>query len=65
MCDYVSLKSKRNYFSKGDSVCILSNVLLNFMGGGGRGGAVFKVLCYKSEGRSFDPSWGHWNFSLI
>jgi len=25
---------------------------------------VVKVLCYKSEGRSFDPSWCHWNFSL-
>ena len=24
-----------------------------------------KVLCYKSEGRWFDPSWCHWNFSLI
>ena len=23
-----------------------------------------KVLCYKSEGRCFDPSWCHWNFSL-
>ena len=23
-----------------------------------------KVLCYKSEGRWFSPSWGHWNFSL-
>ena len=23
-----------------------------------------KVLCYKSEGRWFDPSWCHWNFSL-
>ena len=22
------------------------------------------VLCYKSEGRWFDPSWLHWNFSL-
>ena len=22
------------------------------------------VLCYKSEGRWFDPSWCHWNFSL-
>ena len=22
------------------------------------------VLCYKSEGRWFDPSWSHWNFSL-
>jgi len=33
-------------------------------GGGGRGGTVIKVLCYKSEGRLFDPSWCHWNFSL-
>jgi len=22
------------------------------------------VLCYKSEGRWFDPSWCHWYFSL-
>jgi len=32
---------------------------------GVRGGTVVKVLCYKSEGRWFDPSWCHWNFSLI
>ena len=25
---------------------------------------VVKVLCYKSEGRWFDPRWCHWNFSL-
>ena len=24
---------------------------------GDRGGAVVKALCYKSEGRWFDPSW--------
>ena len=23
-----------------------------------------KMLCYKSDGRWFDPSWCHWNFSL-
>jgi len=28
------------------------------------GGTVVKVLCYKSEGRVFDPSWCQWNFSL-
>jgi len=28
------------------------------------GGTVVKVLCHKSEGRWFDPSWCHWNFSL-
>ena len=27
-------------------------------------GTVVKVLCYKSEGRWFDPRWCHWNFSL-
>ena len=31
---------------------------------GDRGGAVVKVLCYKSEGRWFDSSWCHWNFSF-
>ena len=29
-----------------------------------RGSTVVKVLCYKSEGRWFDPSWCPWNFSL-
>ena len=33
-------------------------------GGGDRSGTVVKALCYKSEGRWFDPSWCHWNFSL-
>ena len=31
---------------------------------GDRGGTVVKALCYKSEGRWFDPRWCHWNFSL-
>ena len=31
---------------------------------GDRGGTVVKVLCYKSEGRWFDPKWCHWDFSL-
>ena len=26
------------------------------------GGTVVKVLCHKSEGRWFDPTWCHWNF---
>ena len=29
---------------------------------GDRGGKVVKVLCYKSEGRLFDPSWCQWIF---
>ena len=28
------------------------------------GGAVVKVLRYKSEGRWFDSRWFHWNFSV-
>ena len=31
---------------------------------GDRGSTVVQMLCYKSEGRWFDPSWCHWNFSL-
>jgi len=29
---------------------------------GDRGSTVVKVLCYKLEGRWFDPSWCHWIF---
>ena len=29
---------------------------------GDRGSTVVKVLCYKTEGRWFDPSWRHWIF---
>jgi len=31
---------------------------------GDRGGTMVKLLFYKSEGRWFEPSWCHWNFSL-
>jgi len=31
-------------------------------GPGDRDGTVVKVLCYKSKGRWFDPSWCHWIF---
>ena len=34
-----------------------------FKGRGDRGSIVVKVLCYKSEGRWFDSTWCHWNFS--
>ena len=33
-------------------------------GWGDRGSTVINMLRYKSEGRWFDPSWCHWNFSL-
>ena len=31
---------------------------------GDRGGTVVKVLCYKPEGRWFDPRWCNWNFFI-
>ena len=31
---------------------------------GDRGSTVVKVMCYKSEGRWFDPSWFHWIFYI-
>jgi len=31
---------------------------------GDRGSTVVKVLCYKSEGHWFDPSWFHWHFFI-
>ena len=34
------------------------------IGWGDRGSTVVKVLCYKSEGCWFDPSWCRWKFSL-
>ena len=43
---------------------LLLYLLLLLLLSGDRGGTVVKVLCYKSEGRWFDPSWCQWNFSL-
>jgi len=40
-------------------LCCFRNCYQHYMGD--RGSTVFKVLCYKSEGRWFDPSWCHWN----
>ena len=31
---------------------------------GDRGSTVVKVLCYKSAGSWFDPSWCHWSFFI-
>ena len=39
---------------------IVLNVATNIVGD--RGSTVVKVLCYKSEGRCFDPSWFQWIF---
>ena len=43
---------------------LLIIIMIIIVGIGDRGGTVVKVLCYKSKGRWFDPSWCHWNFSF-
>jgi len=40
--------------------CVYTKYLLY----GDRGSTVVNVLCYESEGRWFDSSWCHYNFSL-
>ena len=42
----------------------VKNFVLGRSQRGDRGSTVVMVLCYKSKGRWFDPTWCHWNFSL-
>jgi len=56
-------KERIQYSEHGDSLkSRIINVSINLSGD--RGSTALKVLCYKSEGRWFDPSWCHWNLSL-
>ena len=48
----------------GVEVYLLAIVTSALNGDGDRSGTVVKVLCYKMEGRWFDPIWCRWNFSL-
>jgi len=41
---------------------LVRNFIYLFTNMGDRGSTVVKVLCYKSEGRWFDPSWYQWIF---
>ena len=45
-------------------VSVSTFLFILLTGQGDRGSTVVKVLCYKSEGRWFDPSWCHCNYSL-
>jgi len=57
----LELKKKKNvYFS----ITSYIYIYIIYIYSKERGGTVVKVLCYKSEGRWFDSSWCHWNFSL-
>jgi hypothetical protein len=53
---------------KKSKFCITQQILFkkleSFMKIGGRVGTVVKVLCYKSEGRWFDPRLYHWKFFI-
>jgi len=42
-------------------LCYYESILLTTVD---RGSTVVKVLCYKSEGRWFDPSWYQWAFFI-
>jgi len=53
---YSFLKPRLHVMTRPYQISLLTN---NF---GDRSGTVVKVLCYKSEGRWFDPSWCHWIF---
>ena len=39
---------------------LLERILIPSIAQGDRSSTVVKALCYKSEGRWFDPSWCHW-----
>ena len=57
----VPLKTANRHFVLYKSITFPTRIA---NGTGDRGGTVVKVLCYKPEGRWFDPRWCHWNFSL-
>ena len=52
------------FFYQFDAQILYFNIFILLLYDGDRGSTVVKALCYKSEGRCFDPSWCHWNFSL-
>jgi len=65
LLEFFSTFSQTAGFSRNNierDMCVLIVSSTNYSGD--RGSTVVKMLCYKSEGRWFDPSWCHWNFSL-
>jgi len=48
------------FFEQNFPLPVLSVVI--YIYSGDRGSTLVKVLCYKSEGRWFDPSWCQWIF---
>ena len=61
------VKTQHQYIVNNTQLRLRVSVLLKhiqaniyYMKVGDRGSSVVKVLCYKSDGRWFDPSWCHW-----
>ena len=51
--------------SKSDGILLLFCISQGFFGQwGDRVSTLVKALCYKSEGRWFDPRWCHWQFFI-
>ena len=61
-CRQLMWPSSGDFFEKKKNTVMIKMCLTPQCGD--RGSTVVKVLCYKSEGRWFDPSWCHRNFSL-
>ena len=59
---HLKCKPSHNQFSV--TAFLVKKVICTYILSGDRGSTVVKVLRYKSEGRWFDPSQCHWNFSL-
>ena len=58
--ELMSVKKKKKLQGTVHSTVLRGCVYLLYMlYSGDRGSTVVKVLCYKSEGRWFDPSWCH------
>jgi len=51
-----------NVFTRAGHLSLSSFGLFTYLEGRDRGSTVVKVLCYKSVGRWFDPSWCQWIF---
>ena len=62
--DYIILKFLPNLYVGTVEKIFLLFYFSYYIVVGDRGSTVVKVLCYKSEGRWFDPSWCQWNFFI-
>jgi len=66
--NYKEILLHTNLLTRYNLPAVLFNICMKYnklpISLGDCGSTVVNVLCYKSEGRWFDPRWCHWNFSL-